>query len=194
TPDVVSLVDGESGELVGTMELARALSTVHEGAVYLHLGRSFEVRALDLDHRRALLTPFSGDWFTQPKRETETGIERLLDRRETLGVRLSYGEVVVTEQVLGYQRKRIADHAVIDFHVVDVPPSSFRTRALWFELDDLLAAHRFPRELLLGALHAMEHGQIAVLPLLAMCDRWDIGGLSTNAHPLTLTPTFFIYD
>ena len=64
------------------------------------------------------------------------------------------------------------------------PPHSFTTQALWYELgDDLL--EDFPLEVLLGALHAAEHAQIAVLPLLAMCDRWDIGGLSTNFHPQT---------
>jgi DEAD/DEAH box helicase domain-containing protein len=194
SPDSVSLVDTESGELVGTMETSRAPSTVHDGAVYLHMGRSFEVRALDLEGRRALLEPFTGDWFTQVKKETETGIEQLLDRRETLGVTLSYGRVVVSEQVIGFQRKRLQDHAVIDFRVLDMAPTSFATRALWFELDELGAVSRLPLGLLLGALHAAEHAQIAVLPLLAMCDRWDIGGLSTNAHPQTLTPTIFIYD
>ncbi len=72
--------------------------------------------------------------------------------------------------------------------------TEFSTRALWYELDELIAAEPFPAEHLLGALHALEHGQIAVLPLIAMCDRWDIGGLSTNAHPQTGTPTIFIYD
>jgi DEAD/DEAH box helicase domain-containing protein len=190
----VTLVDVESGEIVGTMEAARALGSAHEGAIYLHMGRSYEVAGLLLDERQAHVKPFSGDWFTQPKRETDTLIERLLERREALGVELSFGEVSVTEQVLGYQRKRLSDHEVIDFHALDLPATTFSTQALWFELDDLLGREPFPAELLLGALHAMEHAQIAVLPLLAMCDRWDIGGLSTNAHGQTLRPTIFIYD
>ncbi len=188
------LVDSSSGEVVGTVELARAYSTVHEGAVYLHLGRAYLVRELDLRARRALLEPFSGDYYTQVKRESMTYIERLHERRVALGVTLSFGSVVVEETVLGYQRKRLQDQEVIDFSGLSLPPVEFATRALWYELDGLLAAEPFPLEHLLGALHALEHAQIAVLPLIAMCDRWDIGGLSTNAHPQTGGPTIFIYD
>jgi DEAD/DEAH box helicase domain-containing protein len=83
---------------------------------------------------------------------------------------------------------------VIDFQSLDLPTVEFPTRALWYELDELIAGEPFPPELLLGALHALEHAQIAVLPLIAMCDRWDIGGLSTNSHPQTGGPTIFIYD
>ncbi len=218
SPESFAIVDVSSGELLGQTEAARAHSTIHDGAIYLHQGRSYEVRELDLEHRRALVAPFDGDWYTQPKRETDTNIERLLDRRETLGVTLSFGEVSVTETVLGYQRKRLADHAQIDLVMLDLPQTSFSTQALWFELDGArltglaggspARGHEprkrngdeegvgvvIPMDALLGSLHATEHAQIAVLPLIAMCDRWDIGGLSTNAHPQTGGPTIFIYD
>jgi len=192
--DAVVIVDAASGELLGTIDLARAHSTVHDGAIYLHGGRSFEVAELDLEARRALVRPFDGDWYTQPKRETDTQIERLLDRREVLGVRLSFGVVVVTEQVLAYQRKRLSDHEAVDLVALDLPPTSFATQALWYELPGAIVSPALPLDQLLGALHAAEHSQIAVLPLLAMCDRWDIGGLSTNLHPQTGGPTIFIYD
>jgi len=171
------------------------------------------------------VSPFDGDWYTQPKRETDTMIERLLDRRETLGVTLSFGEVSVTETVLAYQRKRLADHAQVDLVMLDLPQTSFSTQALWFELDaatltdiphtrqgELADSTKdagngkitgqqigIPMDALadlrsVGSLHATEHAQIAVLPLIAMCDRWDIGGLSINVHPQTGGPTIFIYD
>jgi DEAD/DEAH box helicase domain-containing protein len=194
SPDTCAIVDVSSGEMLGTVEGARAHTTVHDGAVYLHLGRSYEVRELDLEGRRALVEPFTGDWYTQPKKETDTWVEELLDRRETMGVTLSYGVVTVTEQVLAYQRKGLTDHAVIDLQGVDLPPTTFTTRALWYELAPDLLAEDFPLEILLGTLHATEHAQIAVLPLIAMCDRWDIGGLSTNLHPQTGGATIFIYD
>jgi DEAD/DEAH box helicase domain-containing protein len=192
--DSFILIDASSGEVLGSIEAARAYATVHAGAIYLHMGRSYAVLDLDIAGRRALLEPFSGDYFTQAKRESMTYIERLHEQRLTRGVTLSFGEVVYSETVLGYQRKRLQDHEVIDFQTLDLPTVEFPTRALWYELDELLDSERFPADKLLGALHALEHGQIAVLPLIAMCDRWDIGGLSTNAHPQTAVPTIFIYD
>ncbi|UTI64926.1 DEAD/DEAH box helicase [Paraconexibacter antarcticus] len=193
SPDSVAIVDLSSGELLGTVDAARSHTTVHDGAVYLHQGRSYEVRELDLDGRRALVEPFDGDWYTQPKKETETFVEKLLDRRDTMGVVLSYGVVTVTDTVHAYQRKRLPSQEVIDLQTLDLPPLAFTTRALWYELGaDVLDG--LPREALLGALHAVEHAQIAVLPLIAMCDRWDIGGLSTNLHPQTGGPAIFIYD
>jgi DEAD/DEAH box helicase domain-containing protein len=194
SPDSFAVVDVGSGEMLGTTEAARAHTTIHEGAIYLHQGRAFEVRELDLHARRALVAPFDGDWYTQPKKETDTHIEALLDRRETMGVTLSFGRVAVTETVLAYQRKRLPDHEVIDLQGLDLPETTFTTQALWYELHKEVLSDEFPLEVLLGSLHAAEHSQIAVLPLLAMCDRWDIGGLSTNAHNQTGGPTIFIYD
>jgi DEAD/DEAH box helicase domain-containing protein len=192
--DSFALIDASSGELFGTVELARAYATVHEGAVYLHMGRSYHVLELDLAGRRALLEPFDGNYFTQAKREIMIYITRTHAQREPCGVTLSFGEIVYAETVLGYQRKGLQDHQVIDFQTLDLPTVEFSTRALWYELDELIGEEPFPPEMLLGALHALEHGQIAVLPLIAMCDRWDIGGLSTNAHPQTGVATIFIYD
>jgi DEAD/DEAH box helicase domain-containing protein len=194
SPDSFAVVDVSSGELLGTVESARAFTTTHQGAIYLHQARSYEVLELDIGARRALVKPFDGDWYTQPKKETLTEIERLLDRRSCLGVELSYGVVRVTETVIAYQRKHLPDHEVIDLQSLDLPQTEFTTRALWYVLPEDIASVEFPLEVLLGALHAAEHSQIAVLPLLAMCDRWDIGGLSTNMHPQTGRPTIFIYD
>src|SRR5919206_171089 len=151
--DGVVIVDAASGELLGTVDPARAHSTVHAGAVYLHGGQSYEVLELDLEARRAVVEPFAGDWYTQPKRETETYIERVLDRREALGVTLSFGTVVVTEQVLGYQKKRLADHEVLDLVALDMPQTSFVTQALWYELGPEVISPSLPLDALLGSLH-----------------------------------------
>ena len=198
--DSVAVVERASGELLGQVEAERAFTTVHPGAIYLHLGRSYEVAELDVDSRRAIVDAFDGDWYTQPKKETQVFIEAIAEQRPigprgAGSVELDFGEVSVTEQVIAYQRKSLSDHSVIDLVGLDLPEQNFPTQALWYVLPDELAGPRaLPPEVLLGALHAAEHSQIAVLPLLAMCDRWDIGGLSTNIHFQTGQPTIFIYD
>ncbi len=193
--DSVTVVDADSGELLGTVEAERAFSTVHPGAIYLHMGRSFEVRELDVDGRRAIVKPFDGDWYTQPRKETEVYIERMVAKRDALGCELHFGAVAVSEQVVAFQRKRLSDHEAVDFVALDLPEQHFSTQGLWYVLpEELVGPEALPTDALLGSLHASEHTQIAVLPLLAMCDRWDIGGLSTNVHYQTGRPTIFIYD
>jgi DEAD/DEAH box helicase domain-containing protein len=191
--DSVAVVDSSSGEMLGNVEAERAFSTVHPGAIYLHLGRSYEVAELDIGSRRAMVKPFEGDYYTQVKKETEVYVEGIETQRRALGVELSFGTVSVSEQVIAYQRKRLGDNKVIDIVALDLPEQDFVTQGLWYVIGDRMAA-ALPSEVLLGALHASEHGQIAVLPLIAMCDRWDIGGLSTNIHHQTGSPTIFIYD
>ena len=191
--DSVAVIERESGEMLGLVEAERAFTTIHPGAVYLHLGRSYEVEQLDVGGRRAVVSRFDGDWYTRPKKETEIYIERIREQRTTLGVELHFGEVSVTEQVIAFQRVSISDQEPFDVVALELPEQHFVTQALWYVLPDRLSG-ALPPDVLLGALHATEHGQIAVLPLIAMCDRWDIGGLSTNVHFQTGRSTIFIYD
>ncbi|MFT4036071.1 MAG: DEAD/DEAH box helicase, partial [Patulibacter sp.] len=110
TAEQVTIIDGQSGEVIGGVELGRAFATVHQGAVYFHLGRSYLVRSLDVQRGVAVVDRFEGEWYTQPKTETMTTIDRLIERREVAGAVLSFGEVSVMETVIGYQRKRYGDH------------------------------------------------------------------------------------
>jgi DEAD/DEAH box helicase domain-containing protein len=162
--------------------------------VYLHLGEQWLVRELDISARRAVVEPHAGDWYTQVRKETSTDIEEALRVERRLGLELTFGNVSVTERVVAYQRKNIRDQATIATIELDLPPSVFETEAVWYvpserQLDGL---EQMP--VLLSSLHAAEHSMIALLPLWAMCDRWDIGGLSTNFHPDTGAPTVFVYD
>jgi DEAD/DEAH box helicase domain-containing protein len=100
----------------------------------------------------------------------------------------------VTETVIGFQKKSISDHETLSLEALDLPPQHFMTQAVWYTMPDLVASDELPLNVIQGSLHAAEHSQIAVLPLIAMCDRWDIGGLSTAFHPQTGQPTIFIYD
>ncbi|MFA4928863.1 MAG: Zn-binding domain-containing protein, partial [Patulibacter sp.] len=214
----VVIVDGETGEEIGHVEHDKAPATVHPGAVYLHLGQEYEVVDLSLESGHAVVVPFHGSWWTEPKREIEVLFDEILDHREAQtaagGMPLSFGRVTVTDTVLGYQRRKKGSGEVIDLQTVDLPSVSYQTEAVWYEpgalihgggvpgsavpaeglTADAAALLPFPTEHVLGALHAAEHGQIAVLPLLAMCDRWDVGGLSTNLHPQTGGPAIIVYE
>ena len=192
--EAFTVVDGETGSLLGLVERARAYSTVHEGAVYLHLGEQYLVESLSLEDRIAVVSPARVDWYTQVKQESETTIEHSDRADHRLGVELHFGRVSVTEQVIAYARKAVRDSATIDVVPMLMPETTFETEAIWFcpEQDHLEGLEQMPR--LLGALHAAEHSLIALLPLWAMCDRWDIGGLSTNLHYQTGRPTIFVYD
>ncbi|MGE5272483.1 MAG: DEAD/DEAH box helicase [Verrucomicrobiota bacterium] len=194
SPDAFSVIDTETGSVLGLVERERAYSTVHEGAVYLHLGRSYRVAALDLDARQALVTPFDGDLYTQAKKDTTTAIDEPLRVESRLGLELTWGRVSVTEQVIAYQLKKASTQETLDLVALDLPETTFETEAIWFcpEAWMLEGLAQMPK--LLGSLHAAEHALIALLPLWAMCDRWDIGGLSTNVHFQTGRPTIFVYD
>jgi len=194
TPDSFTVVDVSTGSLLGLVEQERAYSTVHQGAVYLHLGESYRVADLDLENRTALVEPYSGDEYTQAKKDTMTAIVEPLREERRLGLDLTFGRVVVTEQVVAYQRKRIGDGETIETLPLDLPETQFETEAIWFVPEDAMLEGLTDITRLLGALHAAEHAMIAILPLWAMCDRWDIGGLSTNLHFQTGRPTIFVYD
>jgi DEAD/DEAH box helicase domain-containing protein len=193
-PDSFTVVDSSTGAVLGFVERSRAYSTVHKGAVYLHAGESYLVAELDETTLQAIVEPFRGDWYTQPKKETDTTILGPLRQVRRLGLQLHFGEVEVTEEVVGYERKTIASQERIELVPLACPPSSFQTEAIWFcpETEQLEGIDAMPK--LLSALHAAEHSLIAMLPLWAMCDRWDIGGLSTNIHVDTGRPTIFVYD
>jgi DEAD/DEAH box helicase domain-containing protein len=192
--ETFTIVDGETGSLLGLVERDRAYSTVHEGAVYLHLGEQYLVESLSLEDRVAVVAPARVDWYTQPKKESETTIETSERVAVQLGVELHFGRVLVTEQVIAYARKAVRDGATLDVVPLLMPETTFETEAVWFcpEPEHLEGMEQMPK--LLGSLHAAEHSLIALLPLWAMCDRWDIGGLSTNLHYQTGRPTIFVYD
>ena len=193
-PDAFTIVDGTTGDVLGLVERSRAYTTVHEGAVYLHLGESFLVRELDLGTLHAVVEPFGGNWYTQAKKETMTTIVEPRRVEWRLGLELAFGEIEVTEQVVAYERRTISGQERLELVALDLPVTTFATEAVWFlpEADQLTGLTEMPA--LLGTLHAAEHALISLLPLWAMCDRWDIGGLSTNVHPQTGRPTVFVYD
>lgn len=191
--DSFTIVVEDTGAVLGQVEAERAFVFVHPGAIYLHLGETWQVRHLDLDGRVALVRSVLADYYTQPKKETMVEIEDRELLRSAGGVELSFGKVLATEHVTAYQKKQLSDNRVLEIVNLELPAQSFHTEGLWFALPEAVTSAVSPPELL-GALHATEHGLIALLPLFAMCDRWDIGGLSTEMHWQTGGASIFVYD
>ncbi|WP_433341034.1 DEAD/DEAH box helicase [Streptomyces sp. CA-253872] len=191
----VQIVEDGTGRLLGTVDASASHTTVHEGAVHLHQGRTYQVRTFDLDANVALVEEASPPYTTVARDTTSVSVLET-DRSIPWGEgRLCFGSVEVTHQVVSYLRRRLLTGEVLGETKLDLPPRHLRTRAVWWTVteDQLDAALVHPQQLG-GALHAAEHASIGLLPLFATCDRWDIGGVSVPLHPDTLLPTVFVYD
>ncbi|MBI2832778.1 MAG: DEAD/DEAH box helicase [Chloroflexi bacterium] len=190
-----AIVDASTGSLMETIESSRAFFQVHPGAVYLHQGESYLVSALDLQGHTAYAAPTDVPYYTQVKDLTDVRIVRELRRKNLGNTQIYLGEVEVTTSVVGFKKKSQLTEEVIGEEPLELPPNHFPTVALWFDLPNEAAA-RIVREQLdfAGGLHATEHAAIAMLPMFALCDRNDIGGVSTPLHLDTGKPQIFIYD
>ncbi|MFL4906000.1 DEAD/DEAH box helicase [Streptomyces sp. MMS24-I2-30] len=191
----VQVVEAGTGRLLGTVDAGAAHSTVHEGAVHLHQGRTYLVRSLDLEDSVALVEQADPPYSTVARDTTSISVLET-DAQVPWGAgRLCYGSVEVTNQVVSFLRRRVITGEVLGESKLDLPPRTLRTRAVWWTVtEDQLDEARINPEILGGSLHAAEHASIGMLPLFATCDRWDIGGVSVPLHPDTLLPTVFVYD
>jgi DEAD/DEAH box helicase domain-containing protein len=190
----VLIADGE-GELIGTAEATRAPSELHPGATYLHRGNAYEVESLDLRSHRAVARRVPNRYYTRPRVETDVEVLEEIEKRDLAnGSVLHWGRVRTTDSVTYFKKVRVADDKEVGVYPLDLPDVILETQALWVTLPPLPREARPSFESFGGALHAGEHGMIGLLPLFAMCDRADIGGLSTPVHRQSRLPTVFVYD
>ncbi len=191
----VSIIEGATGRLLGTVDGGAAHSTVHTGALYVHRGETFVVDEFDVEDACAVVHPESPEWTTVARDVTDLSVVDVDRSRRLRTVTAHTGVVDVINQVVAYQRRRQGSGEVLAEFPLDLPPRQLRTRAVWLTLDDRAVDHAEVDDATLpGALHAAEHAAIGILPLLATCDRWDLGGLSTAVHPDTGAATIFVYD
>jgi DEAD/DEAH box helicase domain-containing protein len=191
-----AIVIEETGELLGTADESRAFYHVHPGAVYLHQGEQFEVTELDLVQRVALVMRADPDFYTQSRDTTDIDVVAAEEQTET-GDRVPtfYGTVRVTNQVVGFVRKMVATGEILEHVPLVLPPQTLETKAVWWAIPQrVIERAAIKPSQLPGAAHAAEHAAIGLLPLVATCDRWDVGGVSTAYHPDTRSCAIFIYD
>lgn len=191
----IRLVELATGRLLGTVDPARAHATVHAGAVYVHQGETYVVEELDLDEGVAVVRADQPDYTTTARDITEL---RVLDEDRSArwgDARLVFGSVEVSSQVVSFLKRRFGTGEVLGEEPLDLPPRHLRTRAVWWTLpEERLRAAGVTAAGAPGAAHAAEHAAIGMLPLVATCDRWDVGGMSTAHHPDTELLTVFVHD
>jgi DEAD/DEAH box helicase domain-containing protein len=190
-----AVIDGREGCLLETVEASVAFFQVHPGAIYLHQGESYLIKELDLARHIAWVESKSVDYYTQTMEIDDIRVTKMLKKKDSRTVNVYFGDVDVTNTVVGFKRKRQFTEEVISEEPLDLPPQNFPTKALWFDLPqkaiDRIADAGLDFH---GGLHACEHAAIGILPLFALCDRNDIGGVSTSFHPDTAKAQIFIYD
>ncbi len=190
-----TIVDSARGKALGTVDGVRVLHECHPGAIYLHAGRQYLIRELDLDARKVWAEAVQMDSFTTPLTEKETEVTEVLAERDFGAFVGRLGRLRVRERVVGYEEKRLGSQELLGRYPLELPESSFETVGLWWEVpraseEELrLAGAHFG-----GSLHASEHAAISLCPLLALCDRGDIGGISYPLHPQVGNGAVFLYD
>jgi len=191
----IAVINKESGEIIGEIDSGRALTECHPGAVYLHRGTTWIVDSLDLEAREAVVCLKSPNYFTRPMSEKRTRILEVIEKKKSYGVIVSFGRLRVTEKVTGFQKRNSGSHKIIATIPLDLPEQVIETEGMWIDLPetarDMLEKNRYH---FMGAIHAMEHAMIALFPLLVLCDRNDIGGISIPLHDQTESGSVFIYD
>ncbi len=178
-----------------TVEASVAFSQIHPGAIYLHQGDPYLVTDLDLNAHVAYVALTDVPYYTQAKELTDLKVTRIIREKDTPQARAYLGEVEVTTTVTGFRKKMQFTEEVIGEESLDLPPHYFNTVALWFDIPPQAIEQIDKAQLdFAGGLHAAEHAGIAILPLFALCDRNDLGGISTPFHPDTGKAQIFIYD
>ena len=185
------------GSLVGTVDESRSHSAVHTGAIYLHQARPYRVQSLDLDDLVATVEDFDGSEYTQARTKVDISVSSIDATAPvgSCGVEVCVGAVDVTSQVTGYQRREVRSRRILANETLELPPSTLATRSFWFSVPvPVIEQAGLDASAVPGTLHAAEHAAIGMLPLFTICDRWDVGGVSTPWHAGAGGPAIFIYD
>lgn len=189
-------VDEQGGQIpLGKSDGMRALKECHPGAVYLHRGGSYQVESLDLKKHLIVVSSNQTPYFTRVKSEKETEILEITASRPVANFIVRLGKLRVTENIVGYEKRRLFSQELLGFNVLDLPEQVFETVGLWLEIEPFIVERiRADKLHYMGGIHAVEHAAISMFPLFALCDRNDIGGIASPHHPQVGKSAIFIYD
>ena len=184
------------GRSIGTIGASRAYAECHPGAIYLHRARSWAVQKLDLARREILVTgPVRVDHYTRALGEKETEILEITASRPLGNALLRLGRLRITSRITHYEKRRIFGQDLLGSYALELPPTRFETEGAWLELaPEIEAALQADGRHFMGGIHGLEHAALALFPLFALCDRFDVAGISIPRHPQVKGPAIFLYD
>ncbi|MBI4776836.1 MAG: DEAD/DEAH box helicase [Deltaproteobacteria bacterium] len=193
--ETFTVMHAETQKVIGRVEGLRAFRECHPGAVYLHRATQYEILAMDFEHSNIKARAVDVPYYTRCESEKETEVLEILRSRPCENFLIKQGRVRVTERITGYEKRRIRGQELLSRHFLELPEQVFETVGVWIEIDDVIK-HRIEDLGLhfMGGIHAMEHAAIAMFPLLALCDRNDVGGISYTFHPQVGKSAVFLYD
>lgn len=191
----MEIIDGNSGEVIGEIDMSRAMKECHPEAIYIHRSKSWVIQRLDLEAKEVVALEQSPKYFTRPTVDKHTEILEAISAKTSFGVQVYFGRVRVREQVTGYQKRNSRTQKLISTTPLDLPEQAMETEGVWLVIPpDIVSEIDAKKYHFMGAIHALEHAMIALFPLLVLCDRNDIGGISCPIHEQTEQATVFVYD
>ena len=189
------IIDGENGEIIGEIDSSRAIKECHQGAVYLHRATTWVVERFSLDDGEIVARRHSPSYFTRPTSDKRTEILATKSSKGAFASAVHFGRVRVTERVTGYQKRNNHTQKLVATLPLDMPEQTMESEGLWLVIPaEIVSLCEKEKYHFMGAIHALEHAMIALFPLLVLCDRNDIGGISCPVHAQTEQATIFIYD
>ena len=189
----VQLIEEGTGRVIGTMDGSTADTQAHDGAVYVHRGQTYVVRRLDLEDHVAVLGVEDPGYSTMARSVTDFRLITTLQSQQWGAATISFGELEVSSQVVSFLKRKQPSGEVFAEEPLELPVRTLQTAGVWWVIPAEQLASMAPYDLG-GSAHAAEHCSIGLLPLVATCDRWDIGGVSTVRHPDTDELTVVVYD
>ena len=186
-----------NGKLLETMERSQVYREAHEGAILINKGDTYVVNDVNLKSGYVNVSKEVVDYHTMVLNQTDISIRKKLSKTKYGDLTIHFGELTVSEDYFKYKKMHFSK--AIGTYPLELPPLKFNTKGLWFTIpkrvqDTLEDMFPNEEEVFAGGLHGAEHALIGLFPLHTMCDRFDIGGLSTNYHEDTQEATIFIYD
>lgn len=191
----IRLINSENNQVIERISRDRAIEETFKGAVYLHLADTYLVKELNLQDNFAILEKKEVNYYTDSLAIETIWIKKIIKEKKINKINIFFGDVLVNEKVRGFVKKQFESDRRMGVEELDLPDIEFITKAFWFTMDEAMCKKIANlHEDLPGTIHAVEHLLVGMMPLVVLCDRNDVGGVSHPMHPDTQKATIFVYD